>query len=192
MPLKFRSPRALAALLVLLATVPASADAPGLPPTPGGRRATWADHRLMGKCWPTPRDFVVALLGAAALEDENIHTDPAKPLRDGSTWVVDQTPTTNYDWYLLQPGAGGQLCMTLFVPSASDVTLSKRGSALEARSGAQGDPSVAVRFVRPRGSERFQPVACVEQRSSEDRRRWLRRTVPCADVFGSRQEGGSP
>lgn len=147
--------------------------------------ASWADHALMGHCFANPQGFIESAFGAAAAEDENIKSRPASDLKDGSVWVIDYTPGTNYQWYLLQPGEGGQLCLTLFVPAAAQVALSKSKGVLAATSKTQaspGFPAKQVDFKRKQGEGRFSPVTCQEIDYTKSKT-GTRRKVDCAGVF---------
>lgn len=129
----------------------------------------------------------MAVAGPQGLQDENVQIRPAAPLTDGSTWVVDQTPQTNYPWYLLQPGQGGMLCLTLFVPAAVEVTLGRSDSAQTADSKTQaspGFPTKEVHFVRAGGLPTFHPVTCAEVRFEGETP--SRTVVPCAGLFDER------
>jgi hypothetical protein len=147
--------------------------------------SSWADHALMGRCFASPQGFIESAFGAAGAEDENIKSSPANPLKDGSVWVIDHTPGTNSQWYLLQPGEGKQLCLTLFVPAAAQVTLSQSAKALAAKAKTQaspGFPAKQVDFKRKQGETRFSPVACQEIDYTKSKA-GTRRKVDCASVF---------
>lgn len=161
------------------ATTPSSEQPPGERQDPA-----WARHPRLGQCVPTARDFVEAVAGKQGLTDENIRIRPAAPLSDGSTWVIDQTPQTNYEWYLLQPGEKSDLCLTLHVPVAAQVLLAEGAQGQTADSQTQaspGFPAKAVHFVRPPGERVFHPVTCTEIRFEGDD--VARKDVPCAGFF---------
>jgi len=147
--------------------------------------SSWADHALMGRCFASPQVFIESAFGAAAAEDENIKSRPASELKDGSVWVIDSTAGTNYQWYLLQPGEGGQLCLTLYVPAAAQIALSKSKAGLAATSKTQaspGFPAKQVDFKRKQGEARFSAVACQEIDYSKSKA-GTRHKVGCAGFF---------
>ncbi|WP_426753475.1 hypothetical protein [Myxococcus sp. Y35] len=161
-------------LALCLATV-ARADA--TPP--------WTDHPLMERCFDGAQGFIQAAYGAAGTEDENIRSSPASPLKDGSVWVIDATAGANFQWYLLQPGAGGKLCLTLFVPAAAQVSVRQKGSALAAQAKTQPSPGYPVKqvdFKRAKGAARFTPASCEEFDPAKSGA-GSRRKVDCATVF---------
>lgn len=168
----------LAALALAVVCVPAAV------PTAATEDPAWARHPLLGRCFPTAGDFIEAVAGPQGRKDENIRLGPAGSCMDGSVWIVDQTPQTNYQWYLLQPGEPAELCLTLFVPAAAQVTLGAVENAQTAYAKTQASPNFPVkevRFARPRQARLFHPVACAELRlSGEDRERM---PVQCASLF---------
>ena len=94
-------------------------------------------------------------------------------------------PTTNYAWYLLEPGADRTLCLTLFVPIAAQVDLTRKGNDLIARAKTQaspGFPQKHVEFRKPAGAGTFTPVACREVKVNRAGAA-ASRSVPCATLF---------
>ncbi|WP_164002587.1 hypothetical protein [Pyxidicoccus caerfyrddinensis] len=151
----------------------------------GDTGSPWEAHPQMGRCFADAPAFIRAAFGEAGLEDENIRSRPAKPLKDGSVWVIDYTPGTNYQWHLLQPGEGGQVCLTLFVPAAAQVELSQKGREWTAKAKTQASPGLPakqVEFKRPAGQGRFSAVACQEIDYTKSQA-GSRRKVDCATVF---------
>jgi hypothetical protein len=147
--------------------------------------APWAAHPLMSQCFATPQKFIQAFAGPEGTRDENIKIQPATPLTNGSTWVVDTTATTNHEWYLLEPGEDKKLCLTLFVPVAAQVTLAEKGTSLTAESKTQASPGFAekqVLFTKPAGARAFSPACCREVTHTKAGASSSRK-VPCATLF---------
>ena len=177
-----RSPRRVAALLslVLLAIT-----TEGAAESVSQDKAPWAAHTLMGHCFATPQKFIQSFAGPGGASDENIKVYAAKPLTNGSTWVVDRTATTNHEWYLLEPGDDKKLCLTLFVPIAAQVTIAQSGKALTAESFTQaspGFPEKHVHFKKADGARTFSPTCCQEVTHTKTGTASIRK-VPCATLF---------
>lgn len=152
----------------------------------GQEDPAWARHRLLGQCFPNAQKFIETMAGPEALEDENIKIRPAAPLAGGNTWVVDETPQTNHEWYLLQPGDASNVCLTLFVPAAAQVTLKQgeKGQTAESRTQPSPDfPEKRVEFARAAGESTFHPKTCTEIRPSTGKRPASHKTVSCAGFF---------
>jgi hypothetical protein len=80
------------------------------------------EHELLGQCFDNAPAFTRKALSEGALSDPNISTTA----KAGWTWVVDQTASKNYSWYLLRE-EGKQICLRVFVPTASYVQIKKYG-----------------------------------------------------------------
>lgn len=144
----------------------------------------WARHPLMGRCFPTARDFVEAAFGQQGLTDGSIGIRAADPLSDGSIWVLDETPQTNWEWFLLQPRGKSELCVTLRVPHAVQVNLAESEQGQDAISLTQASPGYPVervRFMRPAGERMFHPTTCTEIRFEGDDE--ALKDVPCTNFF---------
>lgn len=144
----------------------------------------WARHPLLGRCFPTARDFAEAAFGQQGLTDGSIRIRAADPLSDGSIWVLDETPQTNWEWFLLHPRGKSELCLTLRVPHAVEVHLAQSEQGQEAVSLTQappGYPVEKVRFTRPAGERVFLPTTCTEIRFEGDDE--VIEDVPCASFF---------
>lgn len=76
------------------------------------------EHRLLGKCFGSANEFISAAFGEGSHADPNIEITKSNIQGKQITWVVDKTPTSNYQWFLLD-NSGGLICLRLFVPAAS-------------------------------------------------------------------------
>jgi hypothetical protein len=143
----------------------------------------WNEHPLMGRCFPATSDFVNAAFGADAESDENIKVRAARPLTDGSVWVIDETPMHNPPWFLLQPGKRKELCVTLFLPGAESVWIRRQGTSFLVHSATQGVPGAEVYFRRNAGQPTFQPRRCLKLLASPNRKTLVREPVKCAEAY---------
>jgi hypothetical protein len=72
-------------------------------------------HRLLGQCYATVEKFNLAQFGVANADYIKV-TLTAYAGRP-TIWIVDQTASTNYQWFLLA-GEPGAYCLKLYSPAA--------------------------------------------------------------------------
>lgn len=118
-------------------------------------------HPLLGQCFTTAQDAVKALGGDGS--DENIiaNKDTRVP---GWTWVVDNTPSHNFMWSLVESDARSRRhCVALFIPYACCVDSRISGgiaSVLAQTQASPGFPSYDMEFRRSPRLGHFVPFAC--------------------------------
>lgn len=138
-------------------------------------------HAELGKCFTDADAFVRSALGEAAPSDPNI----TKSNNGAWTWIVDQTATKNYTWYLLE-AKSSEVCFRVFVPAASHVEFkTKRGITLvEAVIAPEADfPAKLVELQPDAGSLAFSPTRCYLLTGGQNVRTQKRQPVSCERIF---------
>ena len=139
------------------------------------------DHADLGKCFRSADAFLRSAIGDAALADPNI----SRTSKDSWTWIVDQTASKNYTWYLLE-AAGERVCLRIFVPAASSVQLLGKGRAARVEAYISPETELPSKLVelRPTPSgEKFRAARCSILERSASQGSTTRRPVPCEQLF---------
>ncbi|RHX84386.1 hypothetical protein [Leptospira stimsonii] len=137
-----------------------------------------------GTCRSSLNQWIKSIAGLPGSEDENLKTQKSS-FRDGSFWLIDSTPSKNWDWYLLQPQRENKLCL-IFQTNAFQVRTSERGKRRMIFSKIRGSgnfPSREIDFVFEKKNKTFQPRKCVEIRFQEEQS--IRKRVPCFSFLES-------
>jgi hypothetical protein len=184
MRLKSRDPRICSLEILLFVSTVACAEARA-ERNAASEQLTWAEHELLGQCFDDATQFVTNAFGKGALEDHNIVIKPAQPLRDGSLWVNDTTPTTNTDWYLLQPSSERKMCFTLFIGGSVSPAIKVEPKKIVITADAQSNttPQQLRVFVKKDGDRTFARPICLETTRDKGQTKKLRREIPCSE-FG--------
>ncbi len=135
-------------------------------------------NQFEGTCRSSLNQWIESIAGLRGSEDENIKTQKSS-FRDGSFWLIDSTPSKNWDWYLLQPQSKNKLCL-IFHTNAFQVRTIERGKHRMIFSKVRGSgnfPSREIDFVFERKNQTFQPRRCSEIRFREGRS--FRKKVSC-------------
>ncbi|TGM57730.1 hypothetical protein [Leptospira adleri] len=135
-------------------------------------------NRSVGTCHSSLNQWIESIAGLHGSEDENLKTQKTS-FKDGSFWLIDSTPSKNWDWYLLHPQKKDKLCLTLKTGAFGTKTVEKgRRQVVISKARGSGDfPTREITFVRDRGESVFQPRKCVEIRFRE--KRPVRKRVSC-------------
>jgi hypothetical protein len=132
----------------------------------------------LGKCFENTDSFVRNALGEPALNDPNLIRS-----KEGSwIWIVDQTPSKNYTWYLLEK-AGDKTCLRAFLPAASEVKFNgKSFGRLDAFIAPEsGFPAKLIQLRARSRSEIFQPFRCYVLATGL--RAGPRKQMPCGKIL---------
>jgi hypothetical protein len=84
----------------------------------GKTRTIWSDS-LVGKCFSSIENYMVAAYGSDYRSDENIKTIPFRPSHDGKggktelMWALDLTPQINIARTLVRIEPSGRACVSL-------------------------------------------------------------------------------
>ncbi|MCA9233044.1 MAG: hypothetical protein KDA57_20525 [Planctomycetales bacterium] len=116
------------------------------------------EHEALGHCFDRADEFVLVTMGKEALSDPNINMTE----KGRWTWIIDQTATTNYTWFLLET-SGGKKCLRAYVPAASQVEFKcqESPSRIDAFIAPNADyPAKLVEFFRAPGSVSFRASRC--------------------------------
>ncbi len=157
-------------------------------PAPGAEETDTRDpgEKMLGQCFASPRKALQALFGEAGSKDETLVIRPVHTLKDGSLWLIDRSPGSNVAWFLLQPGKGRSVCLTLFVPAAVQVNIQQQGTTqtAEAKTQASLGPTKQATYQRPKGARvfSFDPQSCLKITYTEDGAS-SRQQVPCSTRF---------
>jgi hypothetical protein len=139
------------------------------------------DHAALGQCFDDTDSFIRTTLGKGAAEDPNI----IRTSKDAWTWIVDQTASKNYTWYLLQ-AQQHRLCFRVYVPVASHVEFAKTpGSVrIDAFVAPEADyPAKLVQLSPLPGADSYRALRCYVLAGSTSGRKTKRREVPCEHLF---------
>ncbi len=139
------------------------------------------DHVALGHCFANTNSFVRNTLGESALADPNIIST-----KKGSwVWIVDQTASKNYTWYLLK-SRKSEICFRVFVPTANFVRFKlKNGvSLVEAFIAPEADfPAKLIEFRRNAESLSFHPTHCYLLETSPSPKAPKRKSIPCEQIL---------
>jgi len=139
------------------------------------------EHNSLGKCFENVDSFVRAAMGNEALADPNI----SRTAKGSWTWVVDQTASKNYTWYLLET-RDNKFCLRVFVPTASHVEFKKTNSATRVEAfvaPSPGFPSKLIEFRATPPSEAFRPVHCYVLKDASCKKATSRKSISCDHIF---------
>lgn len=168
MPVRF-----LSALLCWLLPYAALASSPSA--------ASPFDHKALGGCFADIDAFIRSGMGQYYISDPNI----MRTTKGSWTWIVDQTASKNYTWYLLET-AGAKVCLRSFVPAAASIEF-HAGSAetqLDAFIAPEADfPAKVIELLRLPGSQVFRPIGCFRILANDRGGIPTRKSIPCSQVF---------
>lgn len=139
------------------------------------------EHDSLGKCFENVDSFMRASMGSEALADPNIF----RTTKGSWTWVVDQTASKNYTWYLLET-RDNKFCLRVFVPAASHVEFKKTNSTTRVEAfiaPSPGFPSKLIAFRASPSSEAFRPAHCYVLKETSRRKATFRKSISCDHVF---------
>lgn len=148
------------------------------------------DNKLLGKCFDTAKEFLFAAYGEKGGNDENIEVSDS--MIDGKTvtWVVDKTPMTNYQWFLLE-NSKQQICLRLFVPAASLVEamptkVSSKTAPRRMRAfigPGPGFPAKQIIFRYSNKQQIFWPERCIGTWLTETGKIKYSKQISCETIF---------
>ncbi|MBO9647893.1 MAG: hypothetical protein J7605_05230 [Variovorax sp.] len=136
--------------------------------------------RSLGQCFESTRNFIRHTLGDPALTDPNI-TNTEK---NSWIWIVDQTASKNYAWYLLER-VDEKICFRAFVPMANDVRF-KDKSFLHIEATTAPDAGFPIKLIQLKAQSRrgpFKPSHCYLANSNARGIAANRRQVNCNQIF---------
>lgn len=136
-------------------------------------------HAKLGECYSSPSIFMKSILGRAPVDDINLHISK----KNGWTWIVDQTATKNYAWYLLEKKRGF-FCWQIYVPAATEIKFVKgaRDRKMIAFVAPEADlPPKKIEFSRPRDYAKFHAYRCEKLSGTATLGRNM--IVPCSTIY---------
>jgi hypothetical protein len=139
------------------------------------------EHSALGKCFDGADSFIRKTLGESAPSDQNI----IKSTKGSWTWIVDQTATKNYTWYLLQ-SRDSQICLRVFVPAASHVEFRKPLSHSQVNAFVAPEAGFPAKLIEltPRPDARsFHASRCYILKGSAPLKITKRRLIPCESLY---------
>lgn len=139
-------------------------------------------HTELGKCFEDTSSFLQKTLGKTSSSDKNISVT-----QKGSwTWVVDQTASTNFTWYLLET-RNHKKCFRAFVPSAGNVEFKLRNGVfvLSAYIAPTVDlPGKLIELIQEKKSNKvFRPFQCFLLNSSTNTKSPKQKLISCEKIF---------
>ena len=134
----------------------------------------------LGKCFKDTDSFLIDTIGPDAPSDDNI----IKTSKNSWIWIVDQTASKNYTWYILEATTSG-VCLSAFIPSASNVKLHKEGNMetiIEASISSEADfPEKLIKFKKDNVSLTFKPTDCYLIKNKNNKA--IRKSVSCKSIL---------
>lgn len=138
-------------------------------------------HDSLGKCFENVEMFIRIEMGEQSLTDPNLN----RTTKGSWTWVVDQTATQNYTWYLLEK-KDNKVCLQVFVPAASHVEFKKTHSSIRVEAFIAPLPGLQPKLIEFRPTPQsniFLPTRCFILRDKSLLNRKLRSAISCDHIF---------
>lgn len=139
------------------------------------------ENAALGQCFDSADSFVKKALGDSALKDTNI----VKTISGSWTWIVDQTASKNYTWYLLE-NKGSQICLRVYVPSASHVEFKKINGSSEAEAFIAPEidfPAKLVEFIRQPEFVFYRATHCYIITGATHTHIAKKKEIPCQNLY---------
>ena len=139
------------------------------------------EHKGLGKCFMDVDTFVSEILGRNALSDLNIK----KTKKDSWEWIVDQTASSNYSWYILE-NKNNKVCFRVFIPAASQVYLTKNSHGISVSAFIEPQlefPAKEIYLLSNVDSTFFHATHCYLLGAAKSSKNKRRKTVPCFNIY---------
>ena len=140
-------------------------------------------HVQLGECFSSSNAAIKAVSGSDEGSDENVKLIRRKD-SSNSFWILDQTASHNFKWYLLEP-RGNRKCILLYIPFAAEVTSKLEGGMLTIEAKTQASPGFPTYIMQFRKSARlgyFVPHACYSEPTAAGGQLGSRRELDCLEI----------
>lgn len=139
-------------------------------------------HANLGGCFENVETFIRQDMGEKALADTNISITT----KGTWTWVVDQTTSQNYAWYLLEKKNNNKICLQVFIPAASHVEVKNSLSSTRVEAFIAPLPGLLPKLIELRPtppSNTFYPSRCYILKGEPFMQSKSRTPISCDRVF---------